>query len=462
MSLYTPDTIIAIASPAGTGAISVIRISGPKAIDACNALFHAKDLHQVKSHTIHYGHLINDKKEVIDEVMISVFKAPKSFTTEDSIEISCHGSPFICQQIIEEICMHDVRLAEPGEFSMRAFLNGRIDLVQAEAVADLIAVNSEKSKQIALHQLRGVFSTELQKMRTELIDFAALIELELDFSEEDVAFADRSKILELVNQIQKNIRPLIQSFKLGNAIKNGIPVAIVGKPNSGKSTLLNALLNEERAIVSDIAGTTRDTIEDTIQIDGILYRFIDTAGLRSTIDTIEYAGIERAKQKIKEASIVLYVADINENYKDILQEATALEIQEQQELIFVLNKLDTISSCDGYDIEEAISTLSKRQAIAIAAKNQMHIDKLKNMLATYSNSVSQEDTIINNIRHYEALRKIDSSIDDIRNGVEQNIDNELIALDIRRTLQYIGQITGEVEVDRDILGSIFGKFCIGK
>ena len=280
--MYNDDTIVAVASPAGMGAISVIRISGKNAIDACNQIFPAKDLSKVVSHTIHYGHIINDKKEIIDEVMISVFRAPKSFTTEDSIEISCHGSPFICQQIIEELGKHQVRLAQPGEFSMRAFLNGRIDLTQAEAIADLIAVNSEKSKQIALHQLRGGFSSELSKMRTELIDFAALLELELDFSEEDVEFADRKKILNILNELQHKIRPLIQSFKLGNAIKNGIPVAIVGKPNSGKSTLLNALLNEERAIVSDIAGTTRDTIEDTIQIDGILYRFIDTAGLRNT------------------------------------------------------------------------------------------------------------------------------------------------------------------------------------
>jgi tRNA modification GTPase len=345
---------------------------------------------------------------------------------------------------------------------MRAFLNGRIDLTQAEAIADLIAVNSEKSKQIALHQLRGGFSSELSKMRTELIDFAALLELELDFSEEDVEFADRKKILNILNELQHKIRPLIQSFKLGNAIKNGIPVAIVGKPNSGKSTLLNALLNEERAIVSDIAGTTRDTIEDTIQIDGILYRFIDTAGLRNTEDTIEHAGIERAKQKIKEASIILFVADINEPYKNIIEEAKQLDIQEHQELIFVLNKIDTISSCDGYDIEEAISTLTHSKAIALAAKDKTHLDKLKNILTSFSSSIAQEDTIINNIRHYESLKMVDVCIDEIRDGVNQTISNELIALDLRRALQYIGEITGEVEIDRDILGNIFGKFCIGK
>ena len=460
--MYNDDTIVAIATPAGMGAISVIRIAGKNAIAACNQIFPAKDLSKVASHTIHYGHIINDKKEIIDEVMISVFRAPKSFTTEDSIEISCHGSPFICQQIIEELGKHQVRLAQPGEFSMRAYLNGRIDLTQAEAIADLIAVNSEKSKQIALHQLRGGFSSELSKMRTELIDFAALLELELDFSEEDVEFADRKKILTILNELQHKIRPLIQSFKLGNAIKNGIPVAIVGKPNSGKSTLLNALLNEDRAIVSDIAGTTRDTIEDTIQIDGILYRFIDTAGLRSTEDTIEHAGIERAKQKIKEASIVLFVADINEPYKYIIEEAKQLDIQVQQELIFVLNKIDTISSCDGYDIEEAISTITHSKAIALAAKDKTHLDKLKNILTSFSSSIAQEDTIINNIRHYESLKKIDVCIDEIRDGVNQSISNELTALDLRRALQYIGEITGEVEIDRDILGSIFGKFCIGK
>jgi tRNA modification GTPase len=457
------DTIVALATPQGVGAIGVIRLSGKKAIEICNAIFPSKDLAKQDSHTLHIG-FIRDDKKVVDEAVVSLFKSPKSYTGEDVVEISCHGSPYIQQQLLQLCISKGARLARAGEFTQRAFLNGKLDLTQAEAVADIIASNSEKSKQVALNQMRGGFSGDLQKLRDELIHFAALIELELDFSEEDIAFADRDKLVTIINRIENEITPLIESFKTGNVIKHGIPVAIVGKPNSGKSTLLNALLNEERAIVSDIAGTTRDTIEETLQLQGILYRFIDTAGLRHTRDEIEKIGVERSKEKIAQADIVLLVTDIHETVADILTQFDQLQLSKSQHGIIILNKLDTVSTCDGYDLEEAVATRSGATALAISAKNRMHMDKLTRLICEKSgmDKISTEGTIISNVRHLSALQSVLVSLKDIRKGIEENISGDLIAVDIRRALHHIGLITGSVELDRDILGTIFGKFCIGK
>jgi tRNA modification GTPase len=457
------DTIVALATAQGVGAIGVIRLSGSNAITITNQLFPSKDLVKHDSHTLHVG-MLKDGDIVLDEVLISLFKNPKSYTGEDVVEISCHGSPFVQQQIINACVEKGARIAKAGEFTQRAFLNSKLDLTQAEAVADIIASNSQKAKQIALSQLRGGFANQLQHLREELINFAALIELELDFSEEDVEFVDRKNLQENITKIQQEVEPLLQSFKLGNAIKNGIPVAIVGKPNSGKSTLLNALLNEDRAIVSDIAGTTRDTIEDTIQLEGVNFRFIDTAGLRKTIDVVEKIGVSKAMQKITEAEIVLLVADISETVEDIIAQYKNLELRVEQNCIIVLNKIDAISACDGYDIEEAASTLTKVDALAISAKNKLHVDKLIKKIVEKSNinKITNEGTIITNARHYNELKNTLQSLQEINNGLANNLSGDLISVDIKKALSHIAALTGNVEHDRDILGTIFGKFCIGK
>ncbi|MBP6431765.1 MAG: tRNA uridine-5-carboxymethylaminomethyl(34) synthesis GTPase MnmE [Ferruginibacter sp.] len=457
------DTIVALATAQGVGAIGVIRLSGSNAITIANELFPSKNLAKQASHTLHVG-MLKDNDVVLDEVLISLFKNPKSYTGEDVVEISCHGSPFIQQQIINACVQKGARIAKAGEFTQRAFLNGKLDLTQAEAVADIIAANSQKATQIALSQLRGGFANQLQQLRNELINFAALIELELDFSEEDVEFVDRKNLQETITKIQTEVSTLLHSFKLGNAIKNGIPVAIVGKPNSGKSTLLNILLNEDRAIVSDIAGTTRDTIEDTIQIEGVNFRFIDTAGLRQTTDVIEKVGVEKARQKIAEAQIVLFVADIAENINDIIAQYKELELRSNQQCLIVLNKLDAISTCDGYDIEEAIATLTKANALAISAKNNLHVDKLIKQIINLSNidKITTEGTIITNARHYNELQQTLQSLQDISNGLTNNLSGDLMSVDIKKALSHIAALTGNVEHDRDILGTIFGKFCIGK
>ncbi|MBL0144683.1 MAG: tRNA uridine-5-carboxymethylaminomethyl(34) synthesis GTPase MnmE [Chitinophagaceae bacterium] len=457
------DTIVALATPQGTGAIGLIRLSGKNAIAIVNQLFPSKNLANQPSHTLHVGMLKEDDL-VLDEVVVSLYKTPKSYTGEDVIEISCHGSPFVQQQIINATIEKGARTAKAGEFTQRAFLNGKLDLTQAEAVADIIASNSQKAQQIALNQLRGGFANRLHLLRDELINIAALIELELDFSEEDVEFADRKKLLENLTKIQSEVEPLLQSFKIGNAIKNGIPVAIVGKPNSGKSTLLNALLNEDRAIVSDIAGTTRDTIEDTLHLDGITFRFIDTAGLRHTTDVIEKVGVEKAIQKITEAEIILLVVDINETVDDIIRQYNELQLKPHQNCIIVLNKLDAISACNGYDIEEAVATLTKVECLAISAKNKLHLDKLLKSIIHKSNlnAIGAESVIITNARHYNELKNTLQSIQDIRKGLSNNISGDLIAVDIKKALNHIATLTGSVETDRDILGTIFGKFCIGK
>lgn len=456
------DTIVALSTAPGVGAIAVVRITGSKAFEIVNALFPSKKITELPTHTTHVG-MLQEDEDAIDEVVLALFKGKKSFTGEDTIEISCHGSVFVQQQIIAACIRKGARVAKAGEFTQRAFLNGKLDLTQAEAVADIIASNSKKTQQIALHQLRGGFANKLQLLRNELITFAALIELELDFSEEDVEFVDRKKLIEHIIKIEEEVKPLVHSFKVGNAIKNGIPVAIVGKPNAGKSTLLNTLLQEDRAIVSDIAGTTRDTIEDIVQLEGVQYRFIDTAGLRSTEDEIELIGVAKAKQKIVEAEIILLLCNINETVNEIIEQYKSLDLRDDQKCIIVLNKLDSISTCDGYDIEEAVATLAKQTAIAISAKDNLHVDKLINLIVQKASlDISSESIIITNARHYNELQQTLLSLEDIKLALNNNLTGDLISVDIKKALSHIAALTGSVEQDRDILGTIFGKFCIGK
>ncbi|MEQ1553781.1 MAG: tRNA uridine-5-carboxymethylaminomethyl(34) synthesis GTPase MnmE [Ferruginibacter sp.] len=456
------DTIVALSTASGAGAIAVVRITGSNTFQIIESLFPSKKLSTQATHTVHVGMLAENGIN-IDEVVLAIFKGKKSYTGEDTIEISCHGSMYIQQQIIAACVRKGARVAKAGEFTQRAFLNGKLDLTQAEAVADIIAANSQKAQQIALNQLRGGFANQLKTLREELVTFAALIELELDFSEEDVEFVDRKKLIENIVDIENEVRPLIESFKIGNAIKNGIPVAIVGKPNAGKSTLLNTILNEDRAIVSNIAGTTRDTIEDTIQIDGVQYCFIDTAGLRTTTNEIELVGVAKAKQKITEAQIVLLVCDVAEPIDDVILQYKNLALTTEQKCIIVLNKLDAISKCDAYDIEEAIATLSKQKCIAISAKSKTHIDKLMALIVSQAElSLSTENTIITNARHYNELQQTLISLTEIRTALSNNLSGDLISVDIKKALMHISALTGNIEHDKDILGTIFGKFCIGK
>lgn len=450
------DTIVALATPHGIGAIGVIRLSGDRAITIVNSLFPSKDLHQQKSHTIHVGFL-KDGEKVLDEVVISLFKNPKSYTGEDVIEISCHGSPFIQEQVIHTLTKYGARLAKPGEFTQRAFLKGKLDLTQAEAVADLIASNTEASQKTALHNIRGGFSGVLKELREQLIQFSALIELELDFSQEDVEFADRSRFYDLIAKMQHVTTELLQSFKLGNVIKNGVSVAIVGKPNAGKSTLLNTLLNENRAIVSDIAGTTRDTIEEVININGILFRLIDTAGIRESRDVIETIGVEKSIEKMKAADLVVYLFDVNEETQASI-EAAYLQIQEHNNnFLLVGNKVDTLTEA------AAQKKFSGDAVLFIAAKSKLHIDLLKQRLVdkVVQGTVQAESTIITNARHYSALQEVEKALTDILNGLNSQLPGDLLALDIRRCLHFLGEITGEI-TNEDRLDFIFSKFCIGK
>ena len=450
------DTIVALATPHGIGAIGVIRLSGDRAITIVNSLFPSKDLHQQKSHTIHVGFL-KDGEKVLDEVVISLFKNPKSYTGEDVIEISCHGSPFIQEQVIHTLTKYGARLAKPGEFTQRAFLKGKLDLTQAEAVADLIASNTEASQKTALHNIRGGFSGVLKELREQLIQFSALIELELDFSQEDVEFADRSRFYDLIAKMQHVTTELLQSFKLGNVIKNGVSVAIVGKPNAGKSTLLNTLLNENRAIVSDIAGTTRDTIEEVININGILFRLIDTAGIRESRDVIETIGVEKSIEKMKAADLVVYLFDVNEETQASI-EAASLQIQEHNNnFLLVGNKVDTLTEA------AAQKKFSGDAVLFIAAKSKLHIDLLKQRLVdkVVQGTVQAESTIITNARHYSALQEVEKALTDILNGLNSQLPGDLLALDIRRCLHFLGEITGEI-TNEDRLDFIFSKFCIGK
>lgn len=459
--MYQKDTIIALATPPGIGAIGVIRLSGESAIELVDKCFFNKNskqvLQQKKSHTISFGSL-QFNSEIIDEVVVSVYKAPHSYTGENTVEISCHGSPYIQSEIINLFLNQGARMANAGEFTMRAFLNKKLELTQAEAVADVIASNSKASHKLAMQQMRGGFSADLKNLRQQLIDFAALIELELDFSEEDVEFADRTQFVNLIIQIQQKLKPLIESFKLGNVIKNGIPVAIAGKPNAGKSTLLNALLNEERAIVSPIAGTTRDTIEEVLNIDGVAYRFIDTAGLRKTIDSIEQLGVERSYDKIKSAEILLYVIDGESIFDKLEVEKEISEVKAfNVPYLIVINKLDKVN-------KDIFSTLNiSEQVIALSAKNKVGIDDLKKAINNliFKNSTIQGNEIVTNVRHYQGLLNAYNSLSDVLNGIQNNLNTELIAFDVRSASQFLGELTGDITND-DILGSIFTRFCIGK
>jgi len=458
------DTIIALATAQGTSAIGVVRLSGEKAITFCDSVFaskklKAKNLHAAASHTIHFG-VLHDNNVIIDEVLVSIFKAPHSYTGENTVEISCHGSPFIEQQIIQLFLKQGARLANHGEFTLRAFLNGKLDLSQAEAVADLIASNSATSHQVAMQQMRGGFSNKIKLLRQNLIDFASLIELELDFSEEDVEFADRTDLKKLVASIQRIVQKLIDSFEVGNVIKNGIPVAIVGKPNAGKSTLLNALLQEEKAIVSDIPGTTRDVIEDEMIIDGVLFRFIDTAGIRETTDIIESIGVEKAYEQIKLSSIAIYLFDVHEITPNELRQIVT-EIQphaHNSQLVLVANKIDK------EDMEYTYREFSEfKDMVFISAKEQTGIDGLKqHLVKLFDNStVNVTETIVTNARHVEALRHTNSALLKVLEGLNNNVTGDFLAMDIRQALHYLGTITGEISSD-DLLSNIFSRFCIGK
>ncbi len=464
MKFIFDDTITALATPHGSGAIAVIRLSGTKAIGIVEKLFFTKDLKPKKiankdSHTAHFG-LIVENDIIIDEVLATIFKAPHSYTGQDSVEVSCHGSIFIQQQLLQLFIKHGARMAEPGEFTLRAFLGGKFDLSQAEAVADLIASNSGLSHQIAMQQMRGGFSNKIKILRDHLINFASLIELELDFSEEDVEFADRKDLKSLIQTIIGIIEKLISSFEVGNVIKNGIPVAIVGKPNAGKSTLLNILLQEERAIVSEIPGTTRDTIEDEITIEGVLFRFIDTAGIRTTTDIIEQMGVNKAFEVIKKSAIVIYLFDAHElSCGDLKME---IELIKQHigtsQLLVVANKIDV----------ENISDLKKEfqdvePIIYISAKNEINIDELKAKLVNLfdARTIGTTDTVVTNARHVGSLNGANEALHKVMKGLESNIAGDLLALEIRYALNELGNITGEV-TNEDLLDSIFTRFCIGK
>ncbi|MCO6498158.1 MAG: tRNA uridine-5-carboxymethylaminomethyl(34) synthesis GTPase MnmE [Chitinophagaceae bacterium] len=447
------DTIAAIATPAGIGGIGVIRVSGDTAYDVVQQLFPQKQLREQQPNTLHVG-LLKDGNEILDEVVLSLYRKPHSFTGEDVVEISCHGSPFILQQVLDALVRKGARLARAGEFTQRAFLNGKMDLAQAEAVADIINAETKSAHDTAMNQLRGGFSKELNDLRDKLIHFAAMIELELDFSDEDVEFADRDEFNKLIDEADTKVTRLIDSFALGNAIKKGVSVAIIGKPNAGKSTLLNALLNEERAIVSDIAGTTRDTIEETLNIKGVLFRLIDTAGIREhTTDTIEHLGIERSKQNAERADIIIYVKDLMDE-----EEEPGWMSRFHNKMIVIHNKLDAYTKklqAEGKPVPEIEN--------AISAKDRESIHWLQEALFHKAISSRKSDgSVVTNARHYEALLKTKESLDTVRAGLKQNLSGDLIAVDIRRALHYLGEITGVVEVDRDILGTIFGKFCIGK
>lgn len=451
------DTIVALATPPGIGAIGVIRLTGNSAIDIVNKLFPSKNLALQPSHTLHVGYL-KDEEQILDEVVISLYKNPASYTGEDVVEISCHGSAFVQQQVIQSIIRKGARFAKAGEFTQRAFLNGKLDLAQAEAVADLIASNTDASKNAALNNMRGGFSGLLKHLREQLIQFSSLIELELDFSEEDVEFADRTKFIELIEQVAGSTKKLLDSFKLGNVVKNGVSVAIVGKPNAGKSTLLNTLLNDNRAIVSEIAGTTRDTIEEIININGILFRLIDTAGIREhTTDVIENMGVIKSLEKIKEANIVLYLFDVNiTDVKEL--EVINKEISDQnKKLLLVGNKSDTINP------DEKKKNYSDFEILFISAKENTGIEELKSklFLSVTENNTLSENIIVTNTRHYEALQHVERSLNDVKDGLKNKISGDLLALDIRHCLYYLGEITGEI-TNEDRLDYIFSKFCIGK
>lgn len=448
------DTIIALSTPPGSGAIGVIRLSGSYAISLTNQVFKGKDLEKQATHTLHFG-LIKDGEAVVDEVVVSLYVGPKSYTKENVVEISCHGSNYIIQQIINLLIRKGARAAKPGEFTLRAFLNGAFDLSQAEAVADLIASDSKASHEVAMQQMRGGFSNELKDLREQLIHFASMIELELDFAEEDVEFANREQLRELVQRIDKVLQRLIHSFEVGNVIKNGVPVVIAGKPNVGKSTLLNALLNEERAIVSDIAGTTRDTIEDEININGVVFRFIDTAGLRETADVIEAKGVERSLEKMKQAKLIIYMVDAQEELNEVLKQLEELQKQAIPYL-FVVNKAELLDA----GRKEKYTEL---EAQLISAKNRIGIDVLEKALLekVHLSNINTSETLVTNVRHVEALKQTQNALHRVLNNIDNPVTSDFLAMDIKQALHYLGEITGTVTTD-DLLENIFTKFCIGK
>ncbi len=467
--MISQDTIVALATPSGAGAIAVIRVSGKSAITLCSPLFKSvsgKELEKQKSHTIHLGHII-DEDRVLDEVLVSIFKGSNSYTGEPTIEISCHGSTYIQQEIIQLLLRKGCRMANAGEFTLRAFINGKLDLSQAEAVADLIASDSEASHQIAMQQMRGGFSNEIKALREELLNFASLIELELDFAEEDVEFADRTQFKDLIARITKVLKRLIDSFAVGNVIKNGIPVAIVGEPNVGKSTLLNALLNEERAIVSDIAGTTRDTIEDEINIGGIGFRFIDTAGIRDTKDVVESIGIQKTFEKIEQAQVVIYLLEADK-FLDA-QSKFVVEIEKiknkypQKPLIIVANKIDKLNTQELEQLKIHLGKIEGSVLQLLSAKQDIGVDELQNKLLEFVNTgaLRNNETIVTNTRHYDALLKALEEIQKVQYGLDSGLSGDLMAIDIRQALYHFGEITGEISSD-DLLGNIFANFCIGK
>ena len=459
------DTIVDLATASGSGAIAVIRLSGNDSITIADNSFRSvtsnKSLIDQKTHTIHLGHIVDGEK-VIDEVLVSIFKNPNSYTGENIVEVSCHGSSYIQQEIIQLFLRKGCRMADAGEFTLRAFLNGKLDLSQAEAVADLIASDNEASHQIAMQQMRGGFSSEIAKLREELMNFASLIELELDFSEEDVEFADRTQFKALIDRIVFVLKRLIDSFAVGNVIKNGIPVAIVGEPNVGKSTLLNALLNEERAIVSDIAGTTRDTIEDEISIGGIGFRFIDTAGIRETQDVVESIGIKKTFEKIEQAQVVIYLFDSESSITNL--NLVKVEIEKiknkypQKPLKIIANKIDKLS-----DAQVALIKSEVANVHLISAKSNLGVDELTDALLNLINTgaLRNNQTIVTNSRHYDALLKAFEEIQKVKYGLDSGLSGDLMAIDIRQVLFHFGEITGEITTD-DLLGNIFANFCIGK
>lgn len=458
MNFQNPnDTICALSTAYGVGAIALIRLSGKDSISITNSIF-SKNLSDLPSHSAHFGQ-IKKGGDLLDEVVITIYKNPRSFTGEDSVEIACHGSRFIQQEILKLLIEKGARLAGPGEFSLRAFMNGKMDLSQTEAIADLIMSNSKAAHKVAMHQMRGGFASEINNLRQQLLNFASLVELELDFSQEDVEFADRTQLENLIHEIKLKVNRLVDSFKLGNVIKNGVPVAIVGAPNAGKSTLLNALLNEEKAIVSEIAGTTRDVIEDTMIIEGVEFRFIDTAGIRETTDRIEIMGIERSYEQIRKASIVLLLFDLKgetENHVlTQLKQFKTASIIDDQKIIAVFNKSD--------ENDQSKFPQLVNEGIFISAKNRQNLDKLKKdlLIAVGDFESNQDQLLVTNVRHFEVLQKCKQSLDKVEEAMANHIPGDLLAMDIRETLYHLSEITGDISND-ELLGNIFSKFCIGK
>ncbi len=478
------DTIVALATPPGVGAIGVIRLSGVDAIKIADSVFHGKKLEKQATHTIHFGTIRDADDRILDEVLASLFVAPKSYTRENVVEISTHGSPYIQQQIIQLLLSKGARMAQPGEFTLRAFLNGQLDLSQAEAVADLIASSSESSHAMAMQQMRGGFSEQIKILRSQLVNFASLIELELDFAEEDVEFANRDSLKALIVDIQSLIKKLLDSFALGNVLKNGVMTVIAGRPNAGKSTLLNALLNEDRAIVSEIAGTTRDTIEEILNINGVEFRLIDTAGIREATDQIEAMGVQKTMEKVSQSAILVYVFDVVETKLDEVISDLHQLIRDDMKTLVICNKMDKnpyfrpqwltnlgdetipdfyFSANHTPSVFNDISPISEEQIITLSAKEGMNIPYLKEKLLNLvtEGKVNQESTIVSNARHYEALQKSYQSLDDVLKGMASSVTSDFIAMDIRQALHYLGEIVGEVSTD-DLLENIFSKFCIGK